>query len=98
LLRQSIGRIFLLPLQPTTVIKGLIFNRAQCAPFDPRYETLMLILTRKAGEAIRIGEEVTITVLEVKGTQIRLGIAAPRDVTVDREEVAKRKQAERETR
>jgi carbon storage regulator len=58
----------------------------------------MLILTRKAGEAIRIGEEVTITVLEVKGTQIRLGIAAPRDVTVDREEVAKRKQAERETR
>lgn len=58
----------------------------------------MLILTRKAGEAIRIGEEVTITILEVKGTQIRLGIAAPRDVTVDREEVAKRKQAERETR
>ena len=58
----------------------------------------MLILTRKAGETIRIGEEVTITVLEVKGTQIRLGIAAPRDVTVDREEVAKRKQAERETR
>ena len=78
--------------------KGLIFNRAQGAPFDPRCQTLMLILTRKAGEAIRIGEEVTITILEVKGTQIRLGIAAPRDVTVDREEVAKRKQAERETR
>jgi carbon storage regulator len=58
----------------------------------------MLILTRKAGEAIRIGDEVTVTILEVKGTQIRLGIAAPKDITVDREEVAKRKQAERDAR
>lgn len=58
----------------------------------------MLILTRKAGEAIRIGEEITVTVLEVRGTQIRLGVAAPKSITVDREEVAKRKLAERETR
>jgi len=57
----------------------------------------MLILTRKSGETIRIGDSVAVTVLEVKGNQIRLGIAAPRDVAVDREEVAMRKKAEQET-
>lgn len=56
----------------------------------------MLILTRKNGETIRIGESIAITVLEIKGTQIRLGIDAPRDVIVDREEVALRKKAERD--
>ncbi|MBS0613587.1 MAG: carbon storage regulator CsrA [Proteobacteria bacterium] len=58
----------------------------------------MLILTRKSGETIRIGDSIAVTVLEIKGNQIRLGIAAPRDVAVDREEVAMRKKAEQDTR
>ncbi|MFO1468676.1 MAG: carbon storage regulator CsrA [Steroidobacteraceae bacterium] len=58
----------------------------------------MLILTRKSGETIRIGDSIAVTVLEVKGTQIRLGIDAPKDVVVDREEVALRKKAEREAK
>lgn len=57
----------------------------------------MLILTRKSGETIRIGDSIAVTVLEIKGNQIRLGIAAPRDVAVDREEVAMRKKAEQDT-
>ncbi len=47
----------------------------------------MLILTRRVGESVRIGEDVTITVLRVKGTQVRLGVTAPRTVTVQREEI-----------
>jgi carbon storage regulator len=47
----------------------------------------MLILTRRVGEAVKIGDDVTITVLSVKGSQVRLGVAAPRDVAVHREEV-----------
>lgn len=47
----------------------------------------MLILTRKIGESVMIGEEVTVTVLGVKGNQVRLGINAPKDVTVHREEI-----------
>ncbi len=47
----------------------------------------MLILTRKLGETIRIGNKIKVTVLEAKGKQIRIGIEAPPDVTVHREEV-----------
>ena len=47
----------------------------------------MLILTRKLGESIQIGEEIRITFLDIKGKQIRIGIEAPRDVIVHREEV-----------
>lgn len=47
----------------------------------------MLVLTRKAGEAIAIGDQIMIKVLEVKGTQIRLGIDAPRDFRIYREEI-----------
>lgn len=47
----------------------------------------MLILTRRVGESIRIGEDMSVTILSVKGTQVRLGIDAPRDVAVHREEV-----------
>ena len=47
----------------------------------------MLILTRKLGESIQIGNDIQITLLDVKGKQIRIGIEAPREVTVHREEV-----------
>ena len=47
----------------------------------------MLILTRKLGESIRIGDDITLTVLSVKGNQIRLGIDAPREVEVHRQEI-----------
>jgi len=47
----------------------------------------MLVLTRRAGESVMIGDNVTITVLEARGDVIRLGIDAPRDVQVHREEV-----------
>jgi carbon storage regulator len=47
----------------------------------------MLVLTRKAGESVIIGDDVVITVLEVRGDLIRIGIKAPRDVQVHREEV-----------
>ncbi|UTC24098.1 carbon storage regulator CsrA [Candidatus Comchoanobacter bicostacola] len=47
----------------------------------------MLILTRRVGEALKIGDEVTITVLSVRGHQVRIGIDAPKDVSVHREEI-----------
>lgn len=47
----------------------------------------MLILTRRIQEALMIGDDVTVTVLSVKGNQVRLGINAPRDVEVHREEI-----------
>lgn len=47
----------------------------------------MLILTRRVQEALMIGDDVTVTVLSVKGNQVRLGINAPRDVEVHREEI-----------
>jgi carbon storage regulator len=47
----------------------------------------MLILTRRVGESLKIGEEVTVTVLGIKGSQVRVGIAAPKSVAVHREEI-----------
>lgn len=47
----------------------------------------MLVLTRRANQSIIIGDDVVVTVLEVRGDQVRIGITAPRDVTVHREEV-----------
>jgi carbon storage regulator len=47
----------------------------------------MLVLTRKLGEVIRVGDTVTVRVLEVKGNQVRLGVDAPADVRIYREEV-----------
>ena len=47
----------------------------------------MLILTRKIGETVIIGDEITLTILGVKGNQVRVGVKAPRDVSVHREEV-----------
>jgi carbon storage regulator len=50
----------------------------------------MLILTRKEGESLRLGEDIKITVVSVKGGHVRLGITAPRDVAVHREEIYER--------
>lgn len=50
----------------------------------------MLILTRRVGESVVIGEDITVTVLGVKGNQVRLGVNAPREVTVHREEIFER--------
>lgn len=54
----------------------------------------MLILTRKSGETITIGDNIQIRVLGIKGGQVRIGIDAPREVSVNREEVRARVQAE----
>jgi carbon storage regulator len=51
---------------------------------------VMLILTRRVGETLMIGDEVSVTVLGVKGNQVRLGINAPKDVAVHREEIYER--------
>ena len=58
----------------------------------------MLILTRRVGETVMIGDEVTVTVLGVKGNQVRLGVNAPKDVAVHREEIYERIRSEQETR
>jgi len=55
----------------------------------------MLILTRRVGETLMIGDEVTVTVLGVKGNQVRIGVNAPKDVAVHREEIYERIKLER---
>ncbi len=56
-------------------------------------ENYMLILTRKVGESIVINDDIKVTILGVKGMQVRIGIDAPKDVQVHREEIFKRIQA-----
>ena len=55
----------------------------------------MLILTRRVGESIKVGQDITVTVLGVKGMQVRVGIDAPKNVAVHRTEVAERIKQER---
>ena len=54
----------------------------------------MLILTRRIGESVMIGDDISVTVLRVKGSQVRLGVNAPRTVSVQREEISDRGRAE----
>ena len=56
----------------------------------------MLILTRRIGETLMVGDEVTVTVLDVKGNQVRLGVNAPKHVAVHREEIYDRIQGEKD--
>ncbi|HHK1973779.1 TPA: carbon storage regulator CsrA [Pseudomonas aeruginosa] len=56
----------------------------------------MLILTRRVGETLMVGDDVTVTVLDVKGNQVRIGVNAPKEVAVHREEIYQRIQKEKD--
>lgn len=55
----------------------------------------MLILTRRIGESVMIGQDIAVAVLDVKGNQVRIGVRAPKEIPVHREEVARRIERER---
>ena len=55
----------------------------------------MLVLARRIGESLKIGTDITVTIINVRGDQVRVGIDAPKNIRVDREEVARRIERER---
>lgn len=63
--------------------------------FGSNKEKTMLILTRRVGESVMIGDDVVVTVLGIKGNQVRIGINAPKDVSVHRDEIYRRIQEEK---
>lgn len=54
----------------------------------------MLILTRRTNESLNIGDDIKVTVLEIRGGQVRIGVSAPKHIAVDREEITERKRVE----
>ncbi len=65
-------------------------------PMGPGDITTMLILTRRIGETLNVGDDVQVTVLGIHGKQVRIGVEAPKSIPVHREEIYKRIQRERE--
>jgi carbon storage regulator len=72
---------------------GIIIEESNSA--DQFMERIVLILTRKVGESLMIGHEITVTVISVKGNQVRVGVNAPKDVDVHREEIYRKVRAEK---
>jgi carbon storage regulator len=73
---------------------NVVFNRPCGALFRQKSSTSSMVLTRKLGESIMIGDNIRVTVFEIRGNQVRLGIDAPDEILVLREKVKKVQEAE----